>query len=103
VPCIRLASQLRPVLGQQLVEFVYAQPFRRAFGQTLQAAFGPQLPARRVESLEVEISHASLPFTCFAGRARRSAALPVFTHLLSVISERSLASFRKKGIAFALS
>jgi hypothetical protein len=35
------AGELCPMLGQQLVQFIDAQPFGRAPGKTLQAAFGP--------------------------------------------------------------
>lgn len=47
------AEGLRLVLRQQSVEFFDAEPFRRTFGEPLQAAFRPHPPALGLQSLEV--------------------------------------------------
>ena len=45
--------RLLPVLLQNPVQFFYAEPFRCALGETLQAAFGPELPAFGLQGFEV--------------------------------------------------
>jgi hypothetical protein len=49
----RSADRFRSMLRQKPVEFLYAKPFRRPLGKALQAAFGPQFLALRLQRLEV--------------------------------------------------